>query len=75
MRLRGYDFLRKNCNTFTVPCCETTKLPVGHIEDEEVQEMYWDVCRNAQQMCIEYICTYEFGGSIGQCSFSTNQCQ
>lgn len=22
-----------------------------------------------------YICNYEFGGSIGQCSFSTNQCQ
>ena len=25
--------------------------------------------------CVLYICTYEFGGSIGQCSFSTNQCQ
>jgi len=31
----------------------TLKLGAGHIEDEEVQEIYWDGCRNAQQMCIE----------------------
>ena len=64
MRLRGYDFLRKNCNTFTVPK-RNKNVEVG--KDTLRTRSYKIVlgcCRNAETMCIESLCSLGFGQSL-----------